>query len=249
MARTNKQTKTNKNKKHALSEWNVSVMIVCAVSSFIIGVCSGDPILGSILLAAGLIDSYLTCNQKRQGYIFGALNAILVAYVGFINHFYGTFFLNACIYAPLQIMGLFAWGRNQDKNHSVRIRKLTPKKAFALVTLCTVGSLIIGYGLTMVPNQQMAFLDSVVCCIQIAALTIQNLRFAEAWWLWVIADIFAISMWRIAFEGGGENTFMNLLSTISFFAFDVYGLIKWHHRLSKRKSTKKQPATNPRRTK
>ena len=245
---TKKQTKTT-SKKRALSSWNITVMLSCAIASFVIGISSGDPIIGSILLAAGLIDSYLTCNQKKQGYIFGAINAILVAYVGFVNHFYGAFILNAFIYAPLQIIGLFTWSKNQDKDHRVRIRKLTPKNAFILISLCVAGSFLIGYGLTMIPNQQMAFLDATVCCIEIAARTIQNLRYAEAWWLWVIADIFAISLWRIAFEEGGDNTFMNLLSTIAFFGFDTYGLIKWHHNLSKRKSPKKQTATNPRRTK
>lgn len=252
MTNKKRNTKTNAkktNKRHALSKWNLSIMGVCVLSSFAIGICSGDPVIGSVLLMAGMIDSYLSCNQKRQGYIFGAIYAILLAYLGFVNHLYGSFFLNAFIYAPLQITGLFAWGKYQDRNHNVRIRKLTPKNAFILITTCTAGSLIVGYGLTMVPSQQMAFLDSAVCCIQIAALIIQNLRYAEAWWLWVVADIFAISMWRIAYLEGGGGAFMSLLTTITFFGFDVYGLIKWHHRLAKKKAAKKQPAPSNRRTK
>ena len=215
------QTKTK------LTTKNIIIIVACVVASVILGFYSGDLLIGSSLVATGFITSYLACLQKRSNFILGSINALLLAYVAFKNNFYGSFIINIFIFAPLEIHGFFAWSRNLDKNKNVKIRKFTSIVAATVVGSCVIGSVLLGYLLTKIPTQQMAFLDSTICCIDICALVIMNLRYRESWWLWVISGALSIVMWATALFSGGDNAFMRSIAPIGFLIINVYGLIKW----------------------
>ena len=222
------------NKKHQNQKFttqNLAIILICIVVPVIIGIASHDPIVGTTMLASGLLSSYLASLQKKTGYIFGFINALLIAYVGFENNLFGTFAVNTFIFAPLEIVGFLSWNRHQDKKKNVKIRKLTRQNSILITASCVIGSIILGYLLTKIPTQQMAFLDSTICCIDICALIMMNLRYEESWWLWVVSGILSIVMWAIALAGGGDNTFMRLLAAIGFLIINTYGAIRWYKKL------------------
>ena len=222
----NKKTNT----KQKLTSRNILVILICIIISAIAGVYSGD-ILGSFILATGLVGSYLAAIQKRFNYILGFANAILLGYVGFKNGLYGSFFSNVLLFAPLEIYGFIAWSRNLNSNKDVKIRKLNRKNSIIVVSACVIGSFILGYLLTKIPTQQMAFLDATICCIDICAIVIMNLRYKETWWLWIISGILSTIVWTIALTNGGPNAFMRLMSVIGFLITNTYGAIKWGTKL------------------
>ena len=224
-----KTKKQNTNQK--VTSQNITIILFCIIASVVIGVHTGDLIIGSILLATGLINSYLTGLQKRSGYILGVINALLLAYVGLKNNFFGSFSINAFIIAPLEVIGFLAWSQNLDKKKNTIIRKLSLRNSIILVGSCIVGSIVFGYLLTLIPDQNMAFLDSTICCIDICALVIMNLRYEESWWLWILSGILSVIMWAIALAEGGENAFMRLLAAIGFLSTSIYGAIKWYKKL------------------
>ncbi|MBR3138878.1 nicotinamide mononucleotide transporter [Candidatus Saccharibacteria bacterium] len=229
--KTSHKTKNTKTKASKLTPKNIAVIVVCIIVPAIIGICSGDLIIGGTLLATGLLSSYCASLQKRYNYIFAFVNALLIAYVGFKNNLFGSFAINAFIFAPLEAFGFFAWSQNLDKKKKVKIRKLTTKNAILVVCICLVGSIIFGYLLTKIPTQQMAFLDSTISCIDICALVMMNLRFRESWWLWVISGVLAIIMWSVALLEGGDNALMRLIAAIGFLIINAYGATKWHREL------------------
>ena len=143
------------------------------------------------------------------------------------NNLFGSFVNNALVFAPIELVGFIMWGRNLDENRNVKPKKLTPSKSILVMSGCIVSSIITGYILSSIPGQQLAFMDSFTNCLDLCALILMNLRYKEAWILWVISGILAIVIWTIAFFNNGESAFMLLISEISFLVIDTYGAFKW----------------------
>ena len=223
---TGKQPKQNK-----LTNRNILIILICIMVSAIAGACSGDIIIGGSMLAVSLVGSYLAALQKRYNYILGFINAILLGYIGFKNGLYGSFFSNIFLFAPLELHGFIIWSHNLNYDKNVKIRKLNRKESIIVVSACTIGSFILGYLLTKIPTQQMAFLDATICCIDICAIIIMNFRYRESWWLWIISGVLSIVVWATALINGGPNAFMRLLAATGFLIINTYGAIKWNTKL------------------
>ena len=210
-------------------EYTITTLIV--FSSVIIGYLSGDLVLGGLLLATGLITSYFASIRKRANYIVGFVNALLLSYVAYKNNLFGSFAVNAFIFAPLEIYGFIAWSRNLDSKKDVKIRKFNLKLSLIVVSSCVIGSVLLGLMLTLIPGQQLAFMDSTINCLDICALILLNLRYNESWILWVMSGILSVIIWAIALSNGGANAFMRLLAAIGFLVVNTYGAIKWYSKL------------------
>ena len=210
-------------------------IIIFVIFSAILGYFSGDLILGGLLLSTGLITSYLACIGRRSGYIFGFINALLISYVAYKNNLFGSFAVNAFIFAPLEIYGLVSWSRHLDSEKDVKIRKFDLKTSIIIVLSCIAGSILVGLILSLIPTQQLAFMDSTINCLDICALILLNLRYKENWALWITSGALSIIVWSIAFSNGGENAFMRLIAAIGFLFINIYGAIKWHMKLKSRK--------------
>ena len=220
-----KKTKTSKTN---LSFKEYLIIAFCIIGSIILGIISNDLIIGTSLLAVSLISSYLSTIYRRSNYIFGAISAFLIAYTAYINNFFGSFAINAFIFIPLEIYGFVAWSRHLDSNKNVKARKFTFKNSVIVTSSCAIGSVILGYLLTLIPGQQLAFIDSTICCLDICALILFNLRFRECWWLWTLSGILSIIMWSVALASGGDNSLMRLITAVCFTVLSIYGIIKWN---------------------
>ena len=225
-----KKSKTN------LSLKEYSIIAFCIIGSIILGIISNDLIVGTSLLVTSLLSSYLSTIYRRSNYIFGAISAFLIAYTAYINNFFGSFAINAFIFIPLELYGFVAWSSHLDSNKNVKARKFSFKNSVIITILCAIGSIILGYLLTLIPGQQLAFIDSTICCLDICSLILLNLRFRESWWLWTLSGILSIIMWSVALINGGDNALMRLITAVCFTVLSIYGIIKWN---SKAKLNKK----------
>lgn len=212
---------------------NYFTVSLCVVFPAIIGYLSGDIVIGSLLVATGLLCSYFASIGKRSGYIFGFINALLIAYVAYKNNLFGACIVNTFIFAPLEIYGFISWSRNLNQHKNVKIRKFTFKKSLAVILSCITGSILFGCLLSLIPGQQLAFMDSTIDCLDICALVLLNLRYRENWVLWILSGILSIIVWIIALANGGENAFMRLIAVIGFLIINTYGAIKWYTKPSK----------------
>lgn len=222
MAKKTKTTqKTNKIKEYL-------IITACIVMPIILGVQNNDLVIGGSLLASSLLSSYLATIYKRSNYIFGALSSLLIAYTSFINNYFGSFFINFFIFAPLELYGFLVWSRNLDTDKNVKIKKFSFRNSIIVTSSCIVGSIVFGYLLTKIPNQQLAFLDSVICCLDVCALLLLNLRYREAWWVWTFSGVLSTIMWAITLMNGGNNAMMRIFTASCFTIISIYGVIKWN---------------------
>lgn len=229
-----KITRKPAKRKNGLGYKDYAIILLCILGSIALGLLSNDLVIGGSLLATSLTSSYLASIGKRSNYLLGAIGAFLIAYVAYRNNLFGSFAVNVFIFAPLEILGFFSWGQHLNHDKKVKINHLTVKKSYLVIITCIVGSFLLGYILTLIPKQQLAFLDSTVNCLDICALILLNLRYKESWALWILSGILSAIIWTIAFMNGGESAFMRLIASISFIAINIYGAVQWG-KLSKSK--------------
>lgn len=206
----------------------IIVTVICLIFSIISGILSSDIIVGGTILATGLLCAYFASEGKRINYVLGLINYLLMGYVSLKNNLYGIFFFYLLVFAPLQIKGFLTWNNNLNSENNVTVREFTLKNSIIIVTSCIISSLILGYLLTLIPNQKLALMDATSNCINLCGVILMILRFKESWWLWLINNIIDLAIWFILFINKGEGSTMMLLASIGYLLINIYGIIKWN---------------------
>lgn len=206
----------------------LTITTVCTTISLILGIISKDIIIGGTTLATGLLCTYFATERKRINYILGLINYLLMGFVAWKNSLYGIFFFYIFIFSPLQISGFIMWNKNLNENKEIKVKQFTLKNSIIITTCCILSSLILGYLLTLIPNQRLAFMDATSNCINLCGVILMILRFKEAWWVWLINNIIDLSIWAITFVYHGENALMMLLVSIGYLLINIYGILKWN---------------------
>lgn len=211
-----------------MSKKNIIITIICIVISIISGIITNDILVGGLILASGLLCAYFASEGKRVNYILGLINYLLMGYVSFKNNLFGIFFFYIFIFSPLQIHGFISWKKNLNQDNNVKIREFTLKNSIIITLSCIIGSLILGYVLTLIPGQRLAFMDAASNCINLCGVVLMILRFKESWWLWLINNVIDLIIWIITFINKGEGSAMMLLVSIGYLLINIYGVIKWN---------------------
>ncbi len=210
---------------------NMIVIIVSAIISIIIGIISKDAIIGSLILFTSIMNSYLASIGKKESYITGLISSILTSYVSLKNNLYGLFFFYLVIFAPMQVYGYINWKNNEDDSKNVKIRAFTIKNSLIIIFACIIGSFLLGYLLTLIPNQKLAFLDASSNIINLCAVILMILRFNESWWIWLFNNIIDLIIWSVTFKNNGMAAFSMFTSSLIYLIINVYGIIKWNKKL------------------
>ncbi len=210
---------------------NIIVIIVSAIISIIIGIISKDAIIGSLILFTSIMNSYLASICKKESYITGLISSILTSYVSLKNNLYGLFFFYLVIFAPMQVYGYINWKNNEDDSKNVKIRAFTLKNSLIIIFACIIGSFLLGYLLTLIPNQKLAFLDASSNIINLCAVILMILRFNESWWIWLFNNIIDLIIWSVTFKNNGMAAFSMFTSSLIYLIINVYGIIKWNKKL------------------
>lgn len=202
--------------------------ITIIIFSIICGILIKDYFLGTLALICGLLNAYYASVGKTYNYIFGALFCLLNAYISYINGLYGIAILSVIIFFPSQIQGYISWIKIEHNNNEVSIRGFTFKNSIIIITSCIFGSLLLGFLLTKIPGQQLAFLDSSSNVINLCGIILMNLRFKECWVIWLFNNSIDLIIWIINAANKSPNSLMMLLVSIGYLLINIYGLVKWY---------------------
>lgn len=205
-----------------MSKKNIIITIICIVISIISGIITNDILVGGLILASGLLCAYFASEGKRVNYILGLINYLLMGYVSFKNNLFGIFFFYIFIFSSLQIHGFISWKKNLNQDNNVKVREFTLKNSIIITLSCIIGSLILGYVLTLIPGQRLAFMDAASNCINLCGVVLMILRFKESWWLWLINNVIDLIIWIITFINKGEGSAMMLLVSIGYLLINIY---------------------------
>ena len=203
------------------------------IFSLICGIMTKDYFLGTLILICGLLNAYYASLGKIYNYIFGALYSLLSAYVCYIDGLYGIAVLSILVYFPSQIQGFFSWNKKKNKNNEVEIRGFTLKNSIVITASCIIGSIVLGFLLSQIPNQQLAFLDSSSNIMQVCGIVLMNLRFKECWVIGLFNNTIDLFIWIINVINGSANSIMMLLVSTGYLLINIYGLIIWIKKIPK----------------
>lgn len=206
----------------------IIITVICTALSIISGILTKDLIIGGTTLLTGLLCAYFASEGKRINYILGLINYLLMGYVALKNNLYGIFFFYIFIFSPLQIKGFFTWKKSLNNEGNVQAREFTLKNSIIITTSCIIESCILGYILTLIPNQRLAFMDATSNCINLCGVILMILRFKESWWLWLINNIIDLLIWLITTINHGEGAIMMLFVSIGYLLINIYGVIRWN---------------------
>ena len=214
----------------------VVITLLCTMLSFVFGVIAKDAIIGTIILLTGLLCSYFASEGKRVNYILGLINYLLMGYVAFKNNLFGIFLFYLFVFAPLQMHGYLSWNKSLDENKNIKVREFNLNNSIIIVLSCIIGSFFLGYLLSLIPNQRLAFMDASSNCINLCGIILMNLRFKESWWIWLVNNVIDLIIWIFVVIDKGPGSIMMLLASIGFLLINIYGIIKWNIEAKKSRS-------------
>jgi len=199
---------------------------VIVALSIVVGICFDDILWGTLLLVFGFLNAYYMAIGKWYNYIFGILFAVVYAYICTINGLFGLLIFTIIFYLPLQISGLINWFRNKQ-DEEVKMRSLNFKFALILCGSILVCSVILGFLLSLIPQQNLAFLDSTSQIINLSGVVLGALRFRESWYIWLANNLIDLTIWIINTANSTPNAQMSLITSIMYLVMNIIGVISW----------------------
>ena len=221
---------------------NLLFPILITILSAVLGVVCGDILWGTLSLIFGFLNAYFMAIGKWYNYIFGFLFAIVYAYICTINGLFGLLIFTIIFYLPLQVIGLINWFRNKE-DAEVKMRSLNLKTATILCVSIVAGSTLLGFLLTLIPGQNLAFLDSTSQIINLCGVVLGTLRFRESWYIWLLNNMVDLTIWIINTIGNTPNAVMSLITSIMYLVMNVIGVIAWI-KLERQQKAKAPDKTN-----
>lgn len=200
---------------------------IIIIFSIVCGIVTKDYFLGTATLMCGLLNGYYASTRKVCNYVFGLLFCIFNLYVSYLNGLYGIFAFSLIIFVPSQIQGFISWLKNRNKNNEVIVRHFDLKTSLIVIVSSLLGSLGLGYLLTKVPGQNLAFLDSTSTILNVCTIVLMNLRYKEFWIIYLFNNIVDLIIWSINVCYGTPNAMMMLIVSIGYLLMNIYGLYKW----------------------
>ncbi len=207
---------------------NLLITFLSLTLSIVLGILSHDLILGGTILFTGLLSAYYASIGRKGQYLISVINYALMGYAAFRNQLFGsaTFYILACL--PLQIWGFWQWGKNSNQSGEVNRRKFTFKTSIIVITSCVIGSLSVGFVLSLIPGQRLSWLDAASNCVNLCGIILMTMRYAESWWIWLVNNTLDLTIWIIIFLGGGSvEAPMMLATSVAYLIINIYGAVKW----------------------
>ena len=169
-----------------------------AIINFISGLC-------------GIICVFFTAKANRMNFPFAVINTVVfMIYLGYFG-IWATFWLEACVYFPMNIISWINWYKHKDDEDKLlaKSKKLTWWQNIIVVAIITGITIIVHFALSELAGDTwmkfatkfgwniivMQWLDAVIFAIGIVAVILEALRYKEQYIWWLITDVIAVGQY------------------------------------------------------
>ena len=156
----------------------------------------------------GVICVFLTAKVNRMNFPFAVVNTTVFMIYLFYFGIWATFWLEALVYFPMNIISLIKWYQHKDEDDNLlaKSKRLTVFQNI-LVTLGIITlTVIVHFTLQFLAGdtwmrfaqnfgwniEVMKWLDSAIFAIGIVAIVLEALRYTEQYIWWLITDVIAV---------------------------------------------------------
>lgn len=214
--------------KNYFSDWSIfeiSWLIISTLTMLILSIVWGDTPMALISGVTGIISVVLCAKGKISTYAFATINVGLYAIIAYQNRLFGEVMLNGFYYLPMNIVGFYMWRKQKDDAGTVIVRRLTPKQIILLIIGLLIA--ITAYWRVLVAlGGNLQLIDSITTILSIVAFLLQIGRFMEQWILWMIINVFSITMWSLLL-GTPEGSVTMIIMFSAYLINGVYGFRNW----------------------
>ena len=214
--------------KNYFSDWSIfeiSWLIISTLTMLILSIVWGDTPMALISGVTGIISVVLCAKGKISTYAFATINVGLYAIIAYQNRLFGEVMLNGFYYLPMNIVGFYMWRKQKDDEGTVIARRLTAKQIILLIIGLLIA--ITAYWRVLVAlGGNLQLIDSITTILSIVAFLLQIGRFMEQWILWMIINVFSITMWSLLL-GTPEGSVTMIIMFSAYLINGVYGFRNW----------------------
>lgn len=203
---------------------------IAILLTFILSILAKDEIIATVSAICGITYTILAGKGKILCYYIGIIGTLCYCYLAYKNNFFGNCLLYGCYYFPMEIIGIFNWGKNLKKNSAEIIkRNLSLKEGVLYYGIALILSAIAGFILSANGGNN-AFIDSITTVFSILGLYLTVRRCVEQWYAWIIVNFLSSIMWIIAYIKG-SHCLGTVLMWVIYSILAVYFLIQWKKEL------------------
>ncbi len=210
--------------KNYFSDWTlfeISWLIISTLTMLTLSIVWGDSPMALISGVTGIISVVLCAKGKISTYAFACVNVGLYAIIAYQNRLFGEVMLNGFYYLPMNIVGFYMWRKQKDDEGTVIARRLTAKQIILLIIGLLIA--ITAYWRVLVAlGGNLQLIDSITTILSIVAFLLQIGRFMEQWILWMIINVFSITMWSLLL-GTPEGSVTMIIMFSAYLINGVYG--------------------------
>lgn len=186
----------------------------------------------------GIMCVFFCAKANRMTWPFAVVNTIVyMIYLWFFG-IWGTFWLEAIVYMPTNIIGWVMWYKHKDNEDKLLAKSKKMKWwQHVIVTVAIIGLTVFVYFLlsSIAGDTWMRFavkfgwntvvmkwIDSAIFAIGIIATFLQMLRYTEQYGWWLVTDVIAVAQYVI--KGDAVYTTKKAIYLVEA----VIGLRNWH---------------------
>lgn len=212
-----------------MKNWNlyeIIWLVVFSVVAIVITVIAKDTWFGFSVFITGVLCVILAAKGDIWTYLFGTYNTFAYAYLAYTNGLLGEMGLNLFFFAPMNIIGFIMWKKRMNGN-TVEMRGMKIKGFILTTVSCILGSLAIGFGLSLIPTQNTPYIDATTNVLSIVATFLMVWRYKEQWLVYIALNLFTILMWIIRVLNGSPDGAMMIVMWSAYLVNSVYGYYNW----------------------
>lgn len=214
--------------KNYFSDWTIfeiSWLILSTLTMLTLSIIWQDSPMALISGLTGIISVVLCAKGKISTYAFACINVGLYAIIAYQNRLFGEVMLNGLYYFPMNFVGFYMWRKQKTDDGTVIARRLTVKQLILLVISLVIA--IIAYWRVLVAlGGNLQFIDSITTVLSVVAFLLQIGRFTEQWILWMIINVFSITMWLLLL-GTPDGSVTMIIMFSAYLINGIYGFRNW----------------------
>ena len=194
----------------------------------------------------GVICVFLTAKVNRMNFPFAVVNTTVFMIYLFYFGIWATFWLEAVVYFPMNIISWIKWYQHKDEDNILlaKSKRLTVIQNIIVTGIIALVAIIVHVALqSLAGNTWMRFaenygwnielmkwLDSSIFAIGIIAVILEMLRYTEQYVWWLITDVIAVAQYVL--KGDPVYTTKKAIYLIEA----VVGLKNWNDLAKKNKT-------------
>lgn len=216
----------------------IIIIIATVLVVFGVGILVHDKyLLGSATLCFGMLQVTLMMKGSWVAELLAVFETLVGCGIYYLNGLYGSVIFSILVYVPIGIYSVISWKKNQQDG-VVKINKFTLKKSVVVVSLILCFVLILSLLLSIIPSQNLSFLDALSNGLNIAGMLLIAFRYKEGWFFWICCNLVEIVTWSIMISNGSENGIMMIIICVVYIILDVFAIrsfMKMRNNQEKRK--------------